>query len=103
MLFRSMTARGDAAVEAVLRRSAASDDAADMGAMSVVIIRQRAFLYHVQKSGDSMIKVFVGEAAGIQYGNTDSFATVTICIRPMNSDFGLIHKIIPAAFFCFYY
>lgn len=63
-----VAAGSDAAEPAFAGTAVPGDDAADMSAVSVIIIRQLSSPYHIKKGGDPFLIVFVGKAAGIQYG-----------------------------------
>ena len=72
-LDRNEVAAGSNAAEPAFAGTAVSgDDAADMSAVSVIIIRQPSPPYHIKKGGDPCLIVFVGKTAGIQYGYPDA-------------------------------
>ena len=61
-----VAARGDSAKTPGAFFSVPADDAADMGAVPVVIIGNSATAYHIKKRSDARLKVFMRKTPGIQ-------------------------------------
>ncbi len=92
-------ARGNALKMPVGSTSAASNDAADVGAMSVVIVGKRLPPGNVAKCRNSIFQIFMEETSGIQNGNSHILPAKSEGFCSMNLSLTLIHMEIPVAFF----
>ena len=86
-----VAAGSDAAEPAFAGTAVPGDDAADMSAVSVIIIRQPSSPYHIKKGGDPFLIVFVGKAAGIQYGYPNAASGGVVRTGSGRENGGLAH------------
>ena len=62
-----------------------------MSSVSVIIIRQPSSPYHIKKGGDPFLIVFVGKAAGIQYGYPNAASGGVVRTGSGRENGGLAH------------
>ena len=69
-----IAARRYAFVFSVQGSSAAGQDSGHMRAVSIVIIRKGSSVYHIKKSTDSAVKIYMRINSGVQDGDTYIFS-----------------------------
>jgi len=98
MAFRRKTAAGAGGGISI-----SADNSAYMSAMSVVIIGKPFPSDYVPESGDSVLKIFMEKAAGVQYGNTDAAAGKPVRLCFPGISICPTHQKIPVIFLLLWY
>ena len=94
MTFRRQTAAGSGKGITV-----SSDNSAYMSAMSIVIIGKPLPSDYVPESGNSVLKILMGKAAGVQHSNTDAAAGKPVRFCFPDISICPTHQKIPVIFF----